>query len=88
MDRLAPRGTQKNINIQFLKPWPVRLPPMKEQADIVECLSAVDTKLLNVGKKKKALSDLFRTLLHQLMTAQIRVHDLDLSFLEQDAVAS
>jgi hypothetical protein len=33
------------------------------------------------------LSDYFRTLLHQLMTAQIRVHDLDLAFLEQEAKA-
>ncbi len=27
--------------------------------------------------KRQSLSDLSRTLLHQLMTAQIRVHDLD-----------
>ncbi|MDO9069068.1 MAG: restriction endonuclease subunit S [Deltaproteobacteria bacterium] len=31
---------------------------------------------------KRLLDSLFRTLLHQLMTAQIRVHDLDLSELE------
>lgn len=87
MDRLAPRGTQKNINIQFLKPWPVRLPPKEEQIGIAECLGVVDTKLRNATKKKHALTDLFRTLLHQLMTAQIRVHDLDLSFLEEKTVA-
>lgn len=87
MDRLAPRGTQKNINIQFLKPWPVRLPPQEEQVGIANCLGKVDTKLHNATKKKDALTDLFRTLLHQLMTAQVRVHDLDLSFLEQEAKA-
>jgi type I restriction enzyme S subunit len=27
MDRRAPQGTQKNINIEFLSPWPVRSPP-------------------------------------------------------------
>jgi len=74
MDRLAPRGTQKNINIQFLKPWPVRLPSREEQVGIAECLGTVDTKLRNATKKKNTLTDLFRTLLYQLMTAQIRVH--------------
>jgi hypothetical protein len=29
------------------------------------------------------LGTLFRTLLHQLMTARIRVHDLDLSAVEE-----
>ena len=31
--------------------------------------------------KMHSLTSLFRTLLHQLMTAQIRVHDLDLPVL-------
>jgi hypothetical protein len=33
-------------------------------------------------RKRKVLTDLFRTLLHDLMTAQIRVGDLDLSALD------
>ena len=38
---------------------------------------------MNVHRRKHAaLTALFRTLLHQLMTAQIRVHDLDLPELE------
>ncbi len=88
MDRLAPRGTQKNITIQFLKPWPIRLPPKEEQIEIVECLSIVDAKLRNASKKRKTSEDLFRTLLHQLMTAQIRVHDLDLDILENADVSA
>lgn len=47
MDRLAPRGTQKNINIAFLKPWPVLVPPMEEQRKIVAILEAVDAKVLS-----------------------------------------
>ena len=39
-------------------------------------------------KKPRPCTGLFRPLLHRLMTAQIRVHDLDLSFLQQDAQAS
>jgi type I restriction enzyme S subunit len=78
MDRLAPRGTQKNINIQFLKPWRIRLPPTDEQDEIVKCLGAVDEKLRSAAQKRGTLDDLFRTLLHQLMTARIRVHELNL----------
>ncbi|MDF0676210.1 MAG: hypothetical protein P0120_18020 [Nitrospira sp.] len=39
-------------------------------------------------KKPRSFTGFFRTLLHQLMTAQICVHDLDLSFLEQEAAAA
>jgi hypothetical protein len=39
-------------------------------------------------KKPRPCTGLFRPLLHRLMTAQVRVHDLDLSFLQQDARAS
>src|SRR5690242_9886196 len=41
MDRMAPKGTQKNINIEFLKPWPVVVPPLPEQKKIAHILSTV-----------------------------------------------
>jgi type I restriction enzyme S subunit len=78
MDRLAPRGTQKNINIQFLKPWLVPLPSSDEQSEIREALNAVDSKVRVTRRKYAALTALFRTLLHQLMTAHILVTDLDI----------
>jgi len=87
MDRLAPRGTQKNINIQFLKPWPIRIPAMEEQDEIVEYLNAVDAKLQSAAKKRRTLEDLFRTLLHHLMTAQVRVDDLDVDSVLADVDA-
>ena len=37
-------------------------------------------------RKHTTLSALFRTLLHQLMTAQLRVHDLDLDGILEQAV--
>jgi len=76
MDRLAPKGTQKNINIQFLKPWPVPLPSFEEQREIAEAFSATDRKIRLATKKRSQLQDLFRTLLHELMTAKTRVHKL------------
>ena len=76
MDRLAPKGTQKNINIQFLKPWPVPLPSVDEQEEIAEAFCATDQKIGLAAAKRNELKDLFRTLLHQLMTAKTRVHGI------------
>ena len=62
-----------------LKPLIVPVPSPDEQADIVEALGTVDQKLGSHQGKLAALQDLFRTLLHELMTAKTRVHELELS---------
>lgn len=50
-----------------------------EQIEIAATLEACDGKIRMLRRKHVALTDLFRTMLHQLMTAQVRVNDLDLS---------
>jgi type I restriction enzyme, S subunit len=85
MDRLAPKGTQKNINIQFLSPWPVLVPSSEEQREIVAILDAIDRKIELHRKKRAVLDELFKALLHKLMTGEIRVADLDLSALDPPA---
>jgi len=40
-------------------------------------LSAVDGKIEKEENKKKALEDLFKTLLYNLMTAKLRVNHLE-----------
>ena len=87
MDEQAPKGTQKNINIQFLKPWPVLVPPMDEQREIVEILDAIDRKIDLHKRKRVVLEKLFNALLHKLMTGEIRVADLDLSALDTQSTA-
>ena len=52
-----------------------------EQDEIVSSLSALDDKLALAERKRSHFEDLFKTLLHQLMTAQLRVNDLDLDTL-------
>ena len=76
MDRLAPKGTQKNINIQFLRPWPVLVPPDDEQREIVAILDAIDRKIDLHRRKRVVLEELFKALLHKLMTGEIRVREL------------
>ncbi len=78
MDRLAPKGTQKNINIQFLKPWLVPLPTVEEQTEIAEVFSATDRKIRLATQKRNQLQDLFHTLLHELMTAKTRVGEIQM----------
>lgn len=53
-----------------------------EEIEIAQCLTALDAKIEVHILRKGLLSDLLRTLLHQLMTAQILVHDLDLPEIE------
>ena len=60
----------------------IPLPPLPEQRKIASMLSAIDEKIEAEENKKKALEDLFNTLLHNLMTARIRVNHLDLDKVE------
>jgi type I restriction enzyme, S subunit len=77
-----------NLNNTVLQSMPVFYPKKDVQAEIANCLDATGQKVIVHEKKRSYFQDVFRTLLHQLMTAQIRVHHLDLSFLEREAVAS
>jgi type I restriction enzyme S subunit len=52
---------------------------VEEQQDIAKPLVALETKVEVAEKKVAALQDLFRTLLHELMTAKTRVHELNIS---------
>jgi len=54
------------------------LPTPEEQKEIAGILQTIDRKISLHERKCAALSDLFETLLHQLMTAQIRVNRLDI----------
>jgi type I restriction enzyme S subunit len=76
-----------NLSNTVLRSMPVFCPKKTVQAEIANTLDATEQKTLVHERKMLCLQDLFLTLLHQLITAQIRVHDLDLSFLQQEAKA-
>lgn len=81
-----------SVNAKFNKSavnrLPTYLPGEDERRDIVIALDAVERKLTVFQAKQNLLTHLFRTLLHQLMTTQIRVHDLDLSMLGAASAAT
>ena len=66
---------QKHDLIDFKIP----LPPLPTQQKIASILSAIDAKIEAEENKKKALEELFKSLLHNLMTGKIRVNNLKLN---------
>jgi type I restriction enzyme S subunit len=69
---------KQGINIPVLSSLLVPLPPISEQRIIARILEAVDKKLQVEEARKQVLDALFNSLLHNLMTAKIRVKDLNL----------
>ncbi len=68
---------QSSVNSVFNKSLsetiPVLLPPIEIQDEIARQLSAVDAKLAAEESRRAALAALFQSLLHYLMTGQVRV---------------
>ncbi len=68
---------QQHFNVGAVKNTQIPLPPTDQQDEIVAHLKLIDSKHDLATSKRSALQDLFRTLLHELMTAKTRVHDLE-----------
>ena len=66
---------QQHFNVGAVKNTQMPLPPTNQQDEIVAHLELIDSKHNLTTLKRNTLQDLFRTLLHELMTAKIRVHD-------------
>jgi len=52
---------------------PIPLPPLSEQREIARILQTVDRKIEAEERRKTALDALFKTLLHHLTTAKVRL---------------
>lgn len=86
--KLARRAVnQANYNKNEISVLKIPLPSYEEQRQIAAVIRAVDDKLDLHRRKRATLSALFRTLLQQLMTAKIRVRDLNLSEIASAAAA-
>jgi type I restriction enzyme S subunit len=71
-----------NLNTGTIDLLPLPLPPtLDEQREIVAILDAFDRKIALHRQKRAVLEELFKALLHKLMTGEIRVGGLDLSAL-------
>lgn len=76
------RTTIPNLSRARLGELSMPVPDLDEQREIVAILDAIDRKIDLHRKKRTALDDLFKALLHKLMTGEIRVSELDLSALQ------
>jgi len=73
-------STKAALTCGFLKSYPVPLPTNQQEQLIIGQVFSLLNKNISVYESKIILlQDIFRTLLHQLMTAQIRVDDLNIS---------
>ncbi|RLG31453.1 hypothetical protein DRO03_00985 [Methanosarcinales archaeon] len=71
------RSAQPHLNARELSNTIVPLPSYLVQQKIASIHSTVDKKIETEENKKKALDELFKSLLHNLMTAKIRVNHLE-----------
>jgi len=69
---------KQGINIPILSNILIPLPRLNIQNKIVRNLMPIDQKIQVEQNKKKALEELFKSLLNNLMTGKIRVNNLDL----------
>ena len=75
LKRLASRGvSQANISASKLRGFRIPKPPtLLEQGGIADRVQAIDGKIAHHERKRAVLQQLFKTLLHDLMTGRIRV---------------
>lgn len=76
LEQAAAKVTLPILNKSNFENFQIAAPERKEQEAIAGYLGILDQKLENAGLKKVQLQDLFCTLLHELMTAKTRVHEL------------
>lgn len=70
---------QQHFNVGAVKNTKMPLPPMDEQDEIIAHLELIDSKHNLTTSKRNTLQNLFRTLLHELMTAKTRVQRVDIA---------
>jgi len=69
----ANRTTIPNISSSRLKEFVIPFPSLAEQQQIASILSSIDKKIEAEEQKQEALGQLFKSLLHNLMSGKIRV---------------
>jgi len=69
-------ANQKNLSANIIKTFNIPIPSITEQEQIIQIFSILRNKIQTANKKKKILNDLFKSMLHNLMTGQKRVNNI------------
>lgn len=80
-------STKGALTCGFLKSYCVPFPKgaekdRSEQDEVVRILMAIEEKIRIHSRKAETMQELFKTLLHKVMTGEIRVADLDIDVSE------
>ncbi|SIL85666.1 restriction endonuclease S subunit [Mycobacteroides abscessus subsp. abscessus] len=81
-------STKGALTCAFLRGLSIPLPPLAEQQEMVPIFQALDQKVSVQLRKRALLDQLFKSLLHKIMTGEIAIQDLDLSALATDEGAA
>ena len=79
LNRLRNTGGQPLISQSIVYSQKIAFPKIDEQIEIAKTLEQTDKKINMAIEKKNVLQSLFKSMLHHLMTGQIRVKDLRFS---------
>ena len=78
--QLAHGGQQQNLNLEIVRNLPLAIPEDKDsQREMVAILDAIDRKIDLHRRKRAAQEELFKALLHKLMTGEVSIGELDFS---------
>ena len=83
LNRFKRMAGQPLVTQGMINEHKVPLPHLEEQREIVAILDAIGRKIDLHRRKLTVLDDLFKALLHKLMTGEIRVDDLDLRYVRK-----
>jgi type I restriction enzyme S subunit len=75
-------STKGALTCSFFKSYLVPQPPRVGQEEIASALLTIEKKISIHERNRTTLRDLFKTMLHQLITGQIRVDQLDVDISE------
>lgn len=78
LKRFDTGAANPTLNRNIVHGEKIAIPPKDQQVEIGEALEAVESKISIHERRKRSFQDLFRTLLHELMTAKIRVDYLSI----------
>lgn len=76
-DKMEGSTGRQRLSKTILEETHIPMPTLDEQKEIAEVFIKLDNRISFDKKKKQTLADLFKTLLHELMTGQRRVNEID-----------
>ena len=69
----APESAQKNLNLDILNPFTIKVPSLREQGEIETTLLSLDQNLMGKTQKLAQMQSLKKSLMQDLLTGKVRV---------------